>query len=66
MKKVRYCSKCGKYTGKNGNLCIDCSLKSNQKMSEPDMTGSFDAIQEICEGNFNIRLKEGFRLLSEE
>jgi len=66
MKRIRYCLKCGKYTGKKGNLCSEHALESNKELPEPDTSGLFDTTQEICEGNLNIRLREGFELLSEE
>jgi hypothetical protein len=65
MRSMRICPICGIKVSKKGCLCVECSLKSNKKMKEPDMTGSFDTVQEISEGNINTRLREGFRLLQE-
>lgn len=66
MKRTRKCSKCGEKIFKKGCLCSDCALKSKKQIPEPDMLGSFDTVQEICNGNINTRLRDGFRLLQEE
>ena len=61
MNKCIDCEK--ELTGHNKPIrCPSCAAKERVNYRE---VGFFDTTQEICEGNINTRLKEGFRLLQE-
>jgi len=64
MKKRQICYKCGIKIDKKERLCSKCSPygKAIFEAEEP----SFILTNEISEGNLNLRLKEGFGLLSEQ
>ena len=63
MKKDYFCSKCGTWTGKKRYLCSNCSSQGKEIFEAEE--SSFLLTNEIAEGNLSIRLREGFRLLSE-
>ena len=57
------CIDCNKQlVNKKAVRCKSCAAILRNNLRE---LGSFDTTQEICEGNINTRLREGFRLLQE-
>jgi uncharacterized OB-fold protein len=62
-KRLLYTCKCGRWIKRPQNVCEYCSSTSKYiEVNEP----TFLLTNEISDGNFDVRLKEGFKLLGND